>query len=276
MKFTNSFYEDQISESTRDFLEVSKFSYHNASEYAIHVNNIMMSPYYMNEIKNHSVELGNTNNIKLPELNINDNENLRNLYEVNLKRESNRLFTNKALSLEEISKLLQTSLFISKTREQSNIGLLHKNIASPGGLYPVELFYLNLKDEHLSLGTYFYDEESSSLKLVSKIEAKDYMSEVYKAFAVGEKMDIDIKSASGIIVLGATLNILSFKYLDRGIRWAFTEAGAITHNIQLSATAIGNIGTCPCAGFFDDFVSDLLGFKSIDQIPVLSIIIGKK
>lgn len=275
MKFTNNFYEDQISESTRDFLEGSKLFYHDVAQYAIHVNSIMNSPYYMNEIINHSVELGNVDSVKLPEVDYTNNESLKTFYSINKDRKSVRTYLNTAISIEELSAFLKTSLFISRKRSESDIGLMHKNIASPGGLYPVELYYINLKDDFLDIGTYFYDEENSELKLVYRMESNNFIDEVYRAFAVEEKMDIDIKTASGIIVLGATLNRLSFKYLDRGIRWAFTEAGAITHSVQLSATAMGNIGVCPCAGFFDDFVSELIGFKSIDQIPIVSLIVGK-
>lgn len=276
MKFTNNFYDDHISESARDFIEGSKLFYHDVAQYAIHVNNIMNSPYYMHEIKNHSVELGIVKALGLPEINLENNDKLKTFFEINKNRESIRSFSSTSLTLKELSTLLRTSLFISKTREQSDIALLHKNIASPGGLYPIELYYLNLREEYLGLGAYFYDEEDADLKLVSNTNSEDFIEEVYRAFAVEEKMDIDIKSASGIIVLGATLNRLTFKYLDRGIRWAFTEAGAITHNIQLSATAIGSIGVCPCAGFFDDFVADLIGYKTIDQIPILSLVVGKK
>ena len=276
MKFTNNFYDDHISESSRDFIEASKLFYHDVAQYAIHVNNIMKSPYYMGEIINHSVELGNVKTLKLPEIDLKEGSEIQSLYNINKKRESIRAFSNSSLTLEELSTLLRTSLFVSKTRKQSDIGLLHKNIASPGGLYPIELYYLNLREDFLDLGAYFYDEEGATLKLVSSTNNLNFISDVYKAFAVDEKMDIDIKSASGIIVLGATLNRLTFKYLDRGIRWAFTEAGAITHNIQLSATSIESIGICPCAGFFDDFVSDLIGYKTIDQIPILSLIVGKK
>ena len=276
MKYTNSFYEDYISESTRDFLEASKLHYYDIKDYAIQVSSIMNSPYYMKEVFNHSIELGNVETIDLPPVDYENNTHLASFHKVNKERESIRSFKNEALSMEKLSSFLRNAFFLSKQKEETSNKLHHKNIASPGSLYPIELYYLNLKDQdHLPVGSYYYDERNAKLKRVSDLKDQEFMDATYKAFAVEGKMDIDIKSASGIIVLGATLNRLTFKYLDRGVRWAFTEAGAILHNLQLSATANGGIGTCPCAGFFDDFVGDLIGYKTCDQTPIISLVVGK-
>jgi SagB-type dehydrogenase family enzyme len=276
MKYTNSFYEDYISESTRDFLEASKLHYYDIKDYAIQVSSIMNSPYYMKEVFNHSIELGNVKTINLPPSNNEKNSDIDALYRINKERKSIRSFKNEGLNIQELSSFLRNAFFLSKKKEETSNKLEHKNIASPGSLYPIELYYINLKDtEELDIGSYYYDEKNAKLKLVSTLEGENFIQAVYKAFAVEGKMDIDIKSASGIIVLGATLNRLTFKYLDRGVRWAFTEAGAILHNLQLSATANGGIGTCPCAGFFDDFVGELVGHKTCDQTPIISLVVGK-
>ena len=275
MKNINSFYEDYISESTRDFIELSKLYYHDIKEYAMQVSSIMNSPYYMKEILNHSIELGNLKTIDLPEPKAPQNRDIEVLYRINKERKSIRNFKNKELKIEELSLFLRNAFFISKKKGEYD-NFAHKNIASPGGLYPIELYYLNLKNtEKLAVGSYYYDEKHGKLRLVSTLENEEFIQSVYKSFGVKRKIDIDIKSASGIVVLGATLNRLTFKYLDRGVRWAFTEAGALLHNLQLSATANQSIGTCPCASFFDDFVGELIGYQTCDQIPIISLVVGK-
>jgi len=277
MKFTNNFYENSISDAARDFIELSKLNYHDIRDYAVQVNGIMHNPYYMNEILNHTVELGNVSSIDLNDIATQDNPKLKSFYRLNEERSSIRKYSGDAVNIDELSCLLKTSLFTINKEEAKDQGLKRRNIASPGGLYPIEIYYLNLKNNHMPVGAYFYDQHNGDLKMINRGDNVNFVKQVYKAFAVDERenVDIDIKNSSGIIILGASLNRVSFKYLDRGIRWAFTEAGSVLHNLQLAGTAIETIGTCPCAGFFDDMISDLIGFKSIDQLPVVSLVIGK-
>ena len=88
MKYTNSFYEDYISESTRDFLEASKLHYYDIKDYAIQVSSIMNSPYYMKEVFNHSIELGNVKTINLPPSNNEKNSDIDALYRINKQRKT--------------------------------------------------------------------------------------------------------------------------------------------------------------------------------------------
>lgn len=276
MNFTNCFYNNSVSDQTRDFIELTKLNYHDVIDYSMQINGIMHNPYYMTEIFNHTIELGNVASVSLPDALTGNNQSLKHFYKLNEQRASQRRYSGESLSKQELASLLKSSLFTIK-EEASKQGLTRRNIASPGGLYPIEIYYLNLNEEHLDIGAYYYNQHDGDLKLVEETENDDFINKVYTAFAVDdrENVDIDIKSCSGILILGASLNRVSFKYLDRGIRWAFTEAGAILHNLQLAGTALKTVGTCPCAGFFDDMVSDLIGFKSIDQLPIVSLVVGK-
>lgn len=277
MIFTNSLYNDYISGCSRDFLESAKIHPYTVFEYGMHVTGIMASDYYMREIYNSTVEYGNISSIPLPK--VRPSGDLEVWNRINKTRSSIRHFDErKTMSLEDISSVLQQTLFITKP----NLGkhdVNHRNIASPGGLYPVDLYYLNLKDiPGLKAGAYFYDIFDQSLKLLSDpLESKVFFNKVLEAFSVeeGVPVDIDFFNASGIVILSGTLNRTTFKYLDRGIKWIFTEAGAILNNLQLVATAHGHIGACPCAGFIDDDISSLLGFETANQLPIISIVIGR-
>jgi SagB-type dehydrogenase family enzyme len=235
------------------------------------VTTIMASPYYMNEIINHSIELGSLSKKKLIRKgkSFYDNKLLNNFFILNSRRRSQRAYNKASITFKNLSYLLQASYFVNETKEEANDNFRKKNIASPGGLYPIEIYYLNLRGKYLQKGAYYYDENDSSLNLISNTSEDDFLENVYKAFGVEHKEDIDIKSASGIIVLGSSFNRMTFKYLDRGIRWAFTEAGAILNNLQLVSTTL-NISSCPCAGFYDDIVSEIIGYKSTDQAPIIS------
>lgn len=277
MIFTNSLYNDYISTCTRDFIESAKLQVYDIQDYAMHITGIMSSDYYMKEIFNSTLELGNVKTVLLPSYNT--TEALASWHTLNKKRRCIRHFhETERMSLEEVSSVLQNTLFISRIDQHSN-DVKHRNIPSPGGLYPVDVYYLNLNDiDGLDAGAYYYDLHNKSLKKVSEdMDEADFKSKIYEAFSIieGVPSDIDFINASGVVILGGTLNRTTFKYLDRGVKWVFTEAGAILNNIQLVATAHEGIGSCPCAGFIDDMIGEVIGYQSIDQVPIVSVVLGK-
>ncbi|MFD2969304.1 SagB family peptide dehydrogenase [Sphingobacterium bambusae] len=277
MIFTNNLFNDYISSCTRDFIETSKLQVYDVQDYAMHISGIMSSDYYMKEIFNSTLELGNVKTVALPAYE--SSEALRIWHKINKARRCIRHFSaTEQLNLHELSSLLQNTLFISRVDAHGN-DVKHRNIPSPGGLYPIDLYYLNLKAiDGLEVGAYYYDLHQGSLKKVSDetIDAA-FREKVFDAFSVTEGVptDIDFFNASGVVILGGTLNRTAFKYLDRGIKWVFTEAGSLMNNIQLVATAQGGVGTCPCAGFIDDAIAEIINFRSIDQVPIISIVVGK-
>lgn len=277
MIFTNNLFNDYISSCTRDFIETSKLQVYDVQDYAMHISGIMSSDYYMQEIFNSTLELGNVKTVALPEYE--SSEALRIWHEINKARRCIRHFSaTEQLDLHELSSLLQNTLFISRIDAHGS-DVKHRNIPSPGGLYPIDLYYLNLKAiDGLEVGAYYYDLHRGSLKKVSdESSAAAFRAKVFDAFSVTEGVpsDIDFLNASGVVILGGTLNRTAFKYLDRGIKWVFTEAGSLLNNVQLVATAQGGVGTCPCAGFIDDAIAEIINFRSIDQVPIISVVVGK-
>ena len=261
----NLLFEKSLSEYSFDFLECSKLHSYSLIEYGENINSIMQSSFYTNLIKNNTSEMGFCVEIPLPK--DNENSSLINSYnEIQTKRESTRKFNKKGITLKKLSSLLQFSYSLKGNK---------RNIPSAGGLYPIELFYINLNTQGLAKGVFHYNLSKNVLTKLENLNFQEQKSEIQKAFYFSDRNDVEIKSSAGIIILGGILNRVSFKYGDRGIRWALIESGAIMQNIYLSSSVL-NLGCCAIGGYLDDNINKLLGFVAPYQTVLNAIVIGAK
>ena len=65
----------------------------------------------------------------------------------------------------------------------------------------------------------------------------------------------------------------TFKYADRGYRFAFLEAGHFAQNISLTAAAM-QLGTVSIGGYYDRRIDEFLGMNGTDQSVVLALAVG--
>lgn len=280
----NILYEQSLSQETLDFLEVAKLQRYNALEYGNHVGTIMATPILMDQILNHSNERSLQHRLPLiqpdPDEVSDEFIALTHLFQ---KRSSTRVFDEKNLSFQKLSVLLNGGyqfmdkpvadfdLIPRKKKEPTR-----RNIPSAGGIYSIDIYVFNLSVAGIPPGLYHYCARKSVLEIVPL--KKPYSEEpvrslVDSVFFSENRSDIDFSRSDAVVIMTSKLNRIAFKYKDRGLRYAYLEAGAIMQNIYLTAAA-ENIGVFACGGFYDDELLEILDSRCTDDVVLNSLVIG--
>ena len=82
-----------------------------------------------------------------------------------------------------------------------------------------------------------------------------------------------IASAAAVILVTAVFERTTFKYAERGYRFALIEAGHVAQNIDLIATAL-RLPTVNLGGFFDRELEALLDIDGVEHSVVYAVAIG--
>jgi SagB-type dehydrogenase family enzyme len=138
---------------------------------------------------------------------------------------------------------------------------------SGGALYPIELYAIVSAVDELTKGIYLYSVPRHALQLISE---GDFASELAKATSFPEVFS----SVSVTFVLTALFGRTTFKYGERGYRFALLEAGHIAQNILLAATA-QKLGAVAVGGFIDDEINDLLDIDGVEEAAVYLVAAGR-
>lgn len=179
--------------------------------------------------------------------------------EAMLKRRSVRYFTDKPLTLSEISQLLWSAQGITEARG----GL--RTAPSAGALYPLEVYVVAGKVENLETGIYKYKPQTHEL---IKIADGDKRTELYNAAL----QQSSIQTAPANFVFAAVYERTSRKYRDRAERYVHIEIGHAAQNVCLQAVSLG-LGTVTIGAFYDDKVKKVMHLPR-DEEPLYIMPIG--
>lgn len=168
------------------------------------------------------------------------------------KRRSVRSYSEKDLTIEQLSQLLWAAQGITDMR-----GL--RAAPSAGALYPLEIYVVK-KD-----GLFHYTSHGHRLKLISN---RDLRRELTSA-AWGQGF---IAQAPVNIVICAVYERVTSRYGKRGVRYTDIEVGHAAENVHLQAVALG-LDSVPIGAFSDGEVSSILGLSK-DETPIYIIPVG--
>jgi SagB-type dehydrogenase family enzyme len=149
-----------------------------------------------------------------------------------------------------------------------------RSTPSAHGLYPLHLKIVVHRVSELEPGTYEYDVNSHSLKLVGGCIPG---WELHK-LGIGDQPWL--KDAAVVIAVSAKLRdvVRHFESQSpqgkRGARYVYMETGALAQNVHLQSTALG-IGCVLVAGFDDAMVQQTLRLPS-DLEPTALLCIGQR
>lgn len=247
-----------LSEYAIDFLQSSKTTMYDTISH--------MPTYDQNIAKKESLEFGNGKKVPLDSEKT-DSEEYQILRNININRKSTRNYT-KCISFEKLSNFLLGSYFVKHKKEQYSF-----NIPSGGGLYPIDIYVLNLRIEQLSKSLYYYNPFECNLQTVKSYHDKEILDILENGLRIKQRYDIDFENASAIIIFGAKCERTVGKYADRGLRYVFFEVGSILQNMYLNATTL-DIGICASGGYIDDYMRDVIGFKDKSSQVLLTAVIG--
>jgi SagB-type dehydrogenase family enzyme len=199
--------------------------------------------------------------IELPKPEFNENKSF---WKALLNRESTRNFSNKPLSLMELSLLLFGMSGITRIYPQFQF----RTVPSAGGLYPIEIYPIINNIEGLERGIYHYNILQHELECLKK---GDFRTEITKG-CLDQKMVF--KSAVNF-VWTAIIKRSKWKYLQRCFRYIYLDAGHIGQNFYLIAEAL-DLGACTIGAFYDEELNELLDINGINETTVYVGIVGKK
>jgi SagB-type dehydrogenase family enzyme len=177
------------------------------------------------------------------------------------RRRSRRVFLAAGdaapLPLETLGRLLFASFGVYGKRAVDGYPAGGRPFPSAGGLYPLELYAIVQQVEDLPDGIWHYDPWVHELALRRAGCFNDEAAEI----AYGQE---PIRRANLLLCLTAVFARASWKYGQRGYRYALFEAGHVCQNLYLVADALG-LAPFSIGGFFDRELDGLLRLPSGEE-----------
>lgn len=178
------------------------------------------------------------------------------------RRQSTRSFTNKPLSLAELSFLLWASTGVQR-REH---GYEFRTAPSAGALYPIETYIVANDVEGLEKALYHY---SIAAHVLEEVQVGDFAKEIAHS-ALDQEL---LAKAPVALIWTAVFERAKWKYSQRAYRYVYLDAGHIAQNLALAATSIG-LGSCQIGAFFDDEVNQILGVDGMAESVIYLSAVG--
>ena len=230
------------------------------------------SKYFRNQLPKHYLDWQNKPDtyksyknpisiIKLPKPNFNKE---RSFWDIITNRHSTRKFSKDPISLMELSLLLFGMSGLTRIFPQYTF----RTTPSAGGLFPIETYCAINRVNDIQNGLYHYDILEHSLEC---LEVGDFKNKV--AFAcLDQKMAYN--SAVNFIWT-ALIERSKWKYLQRGYRYIYLDAGHIGQNFYLVSEAL-NLGACTIGAIYDDELNQLLDIDGREETVIYVGVVGKK
>ncbi len=182
--------------------------------------------------------------IQLPEPSLSGDVSLE---ECLASRRSVRKFEDRSLTLEEISQILWSAQGIT-----ADWGA--RTAPSAGALFPIRL-YLAVRDvETLTQGSWEYDPENHSLKLVKEGDLHFDLT----AAALGQSF---VGEAQAVLIIAAIPEITMARYGNRSMRYIDQEVGCICQNVYLQCGSLG-LGTVAVGAMDDNHIAEIVSTKA--------------
>ncbi|MDH7598429.1 MAG: SagB/ThcOx family dehydrogenase [Sedimentisphaerales bacterium] len=172
-------------------------------------------------------------------------------------RSSVRDFDRRPISPEQLAQLLFAGF--------GQLGRRH-TVPSAGALYPLELYPVANRVQGVDNGIYHYVPTTGGLEPIVHGQVSGDLAMA----CLGQEFVAD---AAVVIAICAHFNKTCRKYGDRGYRYVYMEAGHMSQNIYLAATAMG-LGSVAIGAFFDRHVNDLFSLDGVNSAVIYLHAIG--
>ena len=174
-------------------------------------------------------------------------------------------FDQSSLPLESISKVLFGAKMKKDLRsEMPDIGTMHRNYPSGGGLFPLEIYVFPMCVDGLSAFSYHYRPDTHALEELYPLSPEQVKLTITDTYNHG---------ASALILISAVWHRSSVKYGELAYRLALLEAGHLMQNILLIATQ-EQIAARPIVGLSHNTIEKLLHFEGLNESIVYGAVIG--
>ncbi|MCU7558625.1 SagB/ThcOx family dehydrogenase [Macrococcus capreoli] len=200
-------------------------------------------------------------------LKINKNfDSKKNIFDLLNIRTSVRDYREDYISFENFSTLLHYSYGIKNYRSNAYNNNLYPVSFSPsaGGLNPFNIYIYIKRVQGIDPGLYYYSPSEEAIVQIFKGAVELDLVNNYTT-------EFPVYAAFNLFII-ADINRFVWKYGNRGYRMVNIDAGILSENITLIATALG-LGSCMIAAFSNDIVSENMNLMD-DELPILGISVG--
>jgi SagB-type dehydrogenase family enzyme len=198
---------------------------------------------------------------KLPSLNLT-------LSEAITTRTTARQLQSGKIALAEVAALLFYAYGITRENVGTEFPRPFRVVPSGGALYPLELFFYSKMVTGLEAGLYHYNPLEKVLRRVRAGE----QTELIESILVQREL---ATCASLLVFITAVFERSTFKYGNRGYRFALLEAGHVAQNVNLVANALG-LGCANLGGYFDRRADDFLDLDGLLHSTIYMVVIGHR
>jgi SagB-type dehydrogenase family enzyme len=193
---------------------------------------------------------------------------LRTFHTLTRARRSQRDYGGLALSRSDFDALLHTACGVTGAMPWAGREVKLRAYPSSGALYAVEIYPVVFRVEGLGAAVYHYRAIENVLEVVRP--AIDPADIVGAALPVEREM---VAGAATLLCLTGCFPRHERKYGQGGYRMLVAEAGHISQNLVLAATALG-LSARPFGGVFDDLLNHDLGLDRADEQFLLAVLVG--
>jgi SagB-type dehydrogenase family enzyme len=195
-------------------------------------------------------------------------DRLRTFHALTRARRSSRDYRGVALRRDEFDALLHTACGVTGSMPWAGRDVKLRAYPSSGALYAVEIYPVVFRVEGLAPAVYHYRAVEHELEVVR--QDIDQAVVVEAALPVERAM---VAGAPALFCLAGCFPRHERKYGEGGYRMLVAEAGHISQNLVLAATALG-LNARPFGGVFDGLLNHVLGFDRAEEQFLLAILVG--
>ena len=195
-------------------------------------------------------------------------DRLRPFHALTRSRRSFRDYRGLALDRSDFDALLHTSCGVTGTMPWAGREVKLRAYPSSGALYAVEIYPVVFRVEGLAPAVYHYRAVENVLEVVRP--------DIDPATLVGASLPVEremVAGAAALFCLTGCFPRHERKYGQGGYRMLIAEAGHISQNIVLTATALG-VGARPFGGVFDALLNHDLGLDQTEEQFILAVLVG--
>jgi len=191
------------------------------------------------------------------------------LHQVIARRRSERSYGARPLSKIELGTLLTLANGVREVLRPSAATVAYRRyVPSSGNLGSVEIYPVVLRVEGIDPGIYHFDTIGHHLAQVSPGYFESWLREAVL-------FQPELAKAALVLVLTSAFGRLKAKYGPRGYKLGVLDAGHVSQNVYLIATALG-LNVCSTAGFIDERLDAALSLDGLDTAASLVMAIGAR
>jgi SagB-type dehydrogenase family enzyme len=192
---------------------------------------------------------------------------LREFHALTRARRSIRDYRGTAIPRDQLDALIGTACGVTGALRWPGGEVKLRAYPSSGALYAVGVYPVALRVEDLDSSVLRLDADAGALEVIGPTDPAHWI-----AAALPMEREL-VAGLSLLVCLTGRFDRHERKYGEGGYRMLVAEAGHVSHNLVLAATALG-LAARPFGGMFDALVNDALGLDEATEQFLLAVAVG--